>query len=334
MGGKNNEPQSENSALNANRRRFVKSLGVAGTGLTLGLSELTDLSRAETTQPDPKIDSLKQSSSLSSSYYYDERYLDAGSSIERVDSAYYADRWHYVYRTEACCSVADYNTDTGEKYNPNVITGDEGFEIEELDAPDTVSTSVYGNSDWGIGVQSPDPKDYTWSDATVDTLGAIISYFSQVVGAVTTASKIVDYWKHAADPSTDTSSTLAENWNLWDANNPRTDELSHYVEFEQTFPPSERFSKDYVDSWVTNDLNHNLSDFDNYSYTWGITISVLSNPETASTSELNKYGIEKVPAAESPVAMAGDNSLSPSDPVYVAKNPPVEIEGLGDSVSR
>lgn len=334
MKDENDMHSNENRPLNADRRSFVKNLGIAGTGLTLGVSEFSGVSLAETVQPDPKIDSLKQSASLPSTYYYDERYIDAGSSIERIDSAYYADRWHYVYRTEACCSVADYKTDTGEKNNANVITGDEGFEIEELDAPNTVSTSVYGNSDWGIGVQGPNLNGYTWGDATVDTLGAIIGYFSQVVGAVTTASKIVDYWKHAAEPSTDTSAKLAENWNLWSASNPRTDELSHYVEFEQTFPPSERFSKDYVDSLVTNNLNHELSDFDNYSYTWGITISVLSNPETASTSELNKYGIEKVPAAESQVAMAGDNSLSPSDPVYVAKNPPVEIKGLGDEVTQ
>lgn len=334
MVDKNNMHSNENSTLNAERRRFIKSFGVAGTGLTLGLSEFTNVSRAETTKPDPKVDSLKQSTSLSSRYYYDERYLDAGSSIERIESAYYAGKWHYTYRTESCCSVADYKTDSGEKYDPNVITGKEGFEIEELDAPDTVSTSVYGNSDWGIGVQSPDPQNYTWGDATVDTLGAIISYFSQVVGAVTTASKIVDYWKHAAEPSTDTSSKLGETWNLWDSNNPRTNKLSHYVEFQQAFPPAEQFSKDYVDSLVTNDLIHNLSDFNDYSYTWGITMSVLPNPENASTARLNEYGIEKVPAAESSVAMAGDNSLRPSDPVYVAKNPPVEIEGLGDTVNQ
>lgn len=321
--------ESQHSAF---RREFIKNLGLVGVSTSVGFSQMGGVSRAATAEPDPKVDSTTQTTTLPSAYYYDTRYLDAGSSIERIDSAYYADKWHYVYRTEACCSVADHKEDTNETNSSSIITGDEGFKIEELDAPDTVSTSIYGNSDWGIGVQGPNWKNYDWSDATVDTLEVIISYFSQVAGAVTTASKIVDYWKHAAEPSTNDSSTLAENWNLWDADNPRTDELSHYVEFEQTFPPEERFRKEYVDTWVTNNLNHELSDFTNYSHTWGISIAVLPNPETASQTELDEYGIERVPVSESSAVVAEDSQLGSNDFVYVARDPPVDITRIVNSI--
>jgi hypothetical protein len=295
----------------------------------VGVSGISGFSIAKPIGPeDPKHDVKHQTRDLGSSVYYDKRDLDAGSRVKFLDSAWIAGKWNYVYRTSASSGAVDYKTDSNEKMEASVLTGGEGFTIKELDNPQQVSTSVAGNSDWGIGVKTPYNHGYNWSDATVDSIKSIISYFNSSVGAITTAADIVDYWKKAAKPSESNSDVVGNYWNFWDSSGPRTASLGHYAEFRHVVPPRESYGKDYFDSTVRNSQNNNANQFDNYTQTFGLSSYVNSSPSSMSTSEKKKYSIEKVPAAESRAAMVSSEDLDPNESVYVAKSPTIKIEKL------
>lgn len=321
--------ENETSTRPKSRRNFLKNIGLVGASFSTGVTGLSGISIAGPIGPeDPKVHTTHQTRDLGSHYYYDERMVDAGSRVEWVDSAWLAGKWQYVYRTSAAASTIDYRHDNGDSQRVAVMDGGEGFTIKELDNPRQVSTTIDSNSDWGLGVKTPNQHNLNWGSATVNSIGAIISYFNPAVGAITTASQIVDFWKEAAIPSGTNYDVVGDYWNFWDSTGPRTDSLGHYIQFTHKIPPREEYGKDYFDSTVRNSQNCNMSQINNYVKTFGLSMYINSNPNTMSTSERKKFGIEKVPAAESQAAVASEHIQDPQEPVYVAKKPIVKITEL------
>lgn len=318
----------------SNRRTFVKLAGVSCVGSIGGVRGLVGRARAIPAGGDewPQRD-VDTSQITRDEFGIEYQYTTSvGAYLNRIDSYWLDgdDVWLYTYRTSACASNNKKQVGSnGDGTKAEIFDGDHVVEVAELDAQDQVSSIYFGNSDWGLGVTDDTNHDHSWATATVDTIWALVENFDPLVSSVTTADEIVTYWKEASQNG-DGFDGIRHEWDRY----LRRKTTGHFLRFGVVFPPAEEMSVDYVDVTVMDKIRNVL--FENggddvptidYSMSWGISHAVLSRPSTMTTTERNRYGIEKRLAGEVP-SLTNRPDIDPTDTVYVARNPPVQVTPL------
>lgn len=318
--------------MNWERRQFMKRVSATSIATTAGISRLGGRALAIPANGDefPRTD-VDTSQITRDEFGIDYQYTTSvGAHLDLLDSGVWLDEtdvWQFTYHTSASCSNNKKQVGSGgDGFKTDLFDGDHVIEITELDAPDQVSTGYFGNADWGLGMTEDVDHSYSWADATVDTIWAIVNHFGPLVSSVTTADDIHSYWKKASQDG-EQSDGIRHEWNRYALKKTS----GHFMRFFVAFPPAEDMSVDYVDMWVNNKIRNTLfeNNGDNvptndYSMTWGLTHAVLSRPSSMSTAEKQEYGITKKRAKD--VAGLTDlRSVDPEETVYVAERPPVKV---------
>lgn len=262
-------------------------------------------------------------------YTYTYR-TSVGSYLDYLDSAFLAGKWEYVFLTQAHASGSKKNETTGgDPYQYEMFDGDHNITVKEKNRTSKVNTQYYQDADWGYGVTEDQNHDYSWGDATIDSIKRLEEHFNPVVASITAAQDVVDFWKKASaddDQYDGIDASFAQYY--------RTKTSGQYVRYFHRFPPAEDFPDSYVNVRTTNRINNTLYESNgtelpngDYEKGWDYSIYVKSNPETSSASTLQSQGIVERKAGDVlSDARLKARGISPNEKIYVDKNPVIKVQ--------
>lgn len=244
----------------------------------------------------------------------------ASTKFNFLDSVYAAGEWRFFLRTQTEVGSAYID---GQDSAKKSISSDHSISVENTQGKRT--DSRHGAQDRHFGVSGVSGSLPSWSNTAYTVAGALIGYWNPYVGAVFTAGSIIN---SLSSPDKDgvKSDGIFYDWTAAGAEG-----INHLLKWESAYPPEQGVEHavqltERVERIPDGTYSGETSP---YEVSWDVYLGSMMEPTEMSSSEVDRFGIEKVRVSSLPDMVA--NSISKSTgTVYRARNPEVKVE-LTDS---